>query len=138
MKVIKPSVATPETRLRFAQEVEIPETVWGARIAALLDADAEAEPPWPATEYVEPPRPRRTSRGHRRVSASADDDAAPPSSGPSRARRRRAVQPGTGPQRSRLAPRCGGRLPASRAAYTSSGRRCTANRSSAARKARIT
>ncbi|MET7787590.1 serine/threonine-protein kinase [Streptomyces sp900116325] len=53
VKVIKPSVVDYETRLRFAQEVEILKTVWGARIAALLDADPEADPPWLATEYVE-------------------------------------------------------------------------------------
>ncbi|TQE35814.1 serine/threonine protein kinase [Streptomyces ipomoeae] len=53
VKVIKPSIVDSETRLRFAQEVEILKTVWGARIAALLDADPEADPPWLATEYVE-------------------------------------------------------------------------------------
>ncbi|MBD3008393.1 serine/threonine-protein kinase [Streptomyces sp. 5-10] len=53
VKVIKPSVVDSETRQRFAQEVEILKTVWGARIAALLDADVEADPPWLATEYVE-------------------------------------------------------------------------------------
>ncbi|MEU7185238.1 protein kinase [Streptomyces sp. NPDC045369] len=53
VKVIKPSVVDSETRMRFAQEVEILKTVWGARIAALLDADPEADPPWLATEYVE-------------------------------------------------------------------------------------
>ncbi|WP_314613508.1 serine/threonine-protein kinase [Streptomyces stackebrandtii] len=53
VKVIKPSVVDSETRQRFAQEVEILKTIWGARIAALLDADAEADPPWLATEYIE-------------------------------------------------------------------------------------
>ncbi|MFF2729058.1 serine/threonine-protein kinase [Streptomyces sp. NPDC058008] len=53
VKVIKPAVVDSETRQRFAQEVEILKTIWGARIAALLDADAEAEPPWLATEYIE-------------------------------------------------------------------------------------
>ncbi|MFH8708812.1 serine/threonine-protein kinase [Streptomyces rubrogriseus] len=53
VKVIKPSVVDSETRLRFAQEVEILKMVWGARIAALLDAGPEADPPWLATEYVE-------------------------------------------------------------------------------------
>ncbi|MEU9748926.1 serine/threonine-protein kinase [Streptomyces niveus] len=53
VKVIKPSIVDSETRLRFAQEVEILKTIWGARIAALLDADPEADPPWLATEYVE-------------------------------------------------------------------------------------
>ncbi|WP_128980991.1 serine/threonine-protein kinase [Streptomyces roseicoloratus] len=55
VKVIKPSVVDSETRQRFAQEVEILKTIWGARIAALLDADAEADPPWLATEYIEGP-----------------------------------------------------------------------------------
>ncbi|MFJ8656735.1 protein kinase [Streptomyces rochei] len=53
VKVIKPSVVDSETRTRFAQEVEILKTIWGARIAALLDADLDAERPWLATEYVE-------------------------------------------------------------------------------------
>ncbi|MFM9451722.1 serine/threonine-protein kinase [Streptomyces europaeiscabiei] len=53
VKVIKPSIVDSETRQRFAQEVEILKTIWGARIAALLDADPEADPPWLATEYVE-------------------------------------------------------------------------------------
>ncbi|MFI8242406.1 serine/threonine-protein kinase [Streptomyces sp. NPDC085866] len=53
VKVIKPSVVDSETRTRFAQEVEILKTIWGARIAALLDADPDAERPWLATEYVE-------------------------------------------------------------------------------------
>ncbi|GAB3123818.1 serine/threonine-protein kinase [Streptomyces calidiresistens] len=53
VKVIKPSVVDSGTRARFAQEVEVLKTIWGARIAALLDADPEAERPWLATEYVE-------------------------------------------------------------------------------------
>ncbi|MFI8306387.1 protein kinase [Streptomyces sp. NPDC085927] len=53
VKVIKPSVVDSGTRTRFAQEVEILKTIRGARIAALLDADPDAERPWPATEYVE-------------------------------------------------------------------------------------
>lgn len=53
VKVIKPSVVDSETRMRFAQEVEILKTIGGARIAALLDADPDAERPWLATEYVE-------------------------------------------------------------------------------------
>ncbi|WP_435209736.1 serine/threonine protein kinase [Streptomyces sp. bgisy034] len=55
VKIIKPSVVDSTARLRFAQEIEILKTVWGARIAQLLDADAEAEQPWLATEYVEGP-----------------------------------------------------------------------------------
>ncbi|MEU9041061.1 MULTISPECIES: serine/threonine-protein kinase [unclassified Kitasatospora] len=53
VKVIKPSLVDSETRLRFAQEIEVLKTVWGNRVAAFLDADPEAEPPWLATEYVE-------------------------------------------------------------------------------------
>ncbi|WP_413801419.1 serine/threonine-protein kinase [Streptomyces iranensis] len=59
VKVIKPSAVDTETRLRFAQEVEILKTIWGPRIAAFLDADAEAERPWLATEYVEGPDLRK-------------------------------------------------------------------------------
>ncbi|MFJ4627440.1 serine/threonine protein kinase [Streptomyces sp. NPDC088847] len=55
VKVIKPSVVDSTSRLRFAQEIDILKTVWGARIAQLLDADADAEQPWLATEYVEGP-----------------------------------------------------------------------------------
>ncbi|MFI8993811.1 serine/threonine-protein kinase [Streptomyces sp. NPDC053542] len=55
VKVIKPSVVDSTARLRFAQEIRILQTVWGARIAQLLDADADAEQPWLATEYVEGP-----------------------------------------------------------------------------------
>lgn len=55
VKVIKPSVVDSTSRLRFAQEIEVLKTVWGARIAQLLDADADAEQPWLATEYVEGP-----------------------------------------------------------------------------------
>ncbi|MEV5544947.1 protein kinase [Streptomyces sp. NPDC052309] len=55
VKVIKPMVVDSTARLRFAQEIDILKTVWGARVAQFLDADAEAEQPWLATEYVEGP-----------------------------------------------------------------------------------
>ncbi|WP_327243230.1 serine/threonine-protein kinase [Streptomyces sp. NBC_01320] len=55
VKVIKPTVVDSESRLRFAQEVEVLKTVWGPRIAAFLGADPEAEQPWLATEYVDGP-----------------------------------------------------------------------------------
>ncbi|MET7384343.1 serine/threonine protein kinase [Streptomyces sp. NPDC005529] len=55
VKVIKPSAVDSTSRARFAQEIEILKTVWGARIAQLLDADADSEQPWLATEYVEGP-----------------------------------------------------------------------------------
>ncbi|MEU6066480.1 protein kinase [Streptomyces sp. NPDC047082] len=59
VKVIKPSVVDSETRLRFAQEVEVLKTVWGPRIAAFMDADPEADQPWLATEYVDGPDLRK-------------------------------------------------------------------------------
>lgn len=59
VKIIKPSVVDSETRLRFAQEIEVLKTIWGPRIAAFLDADAEAEQPWLATEYVDGPDLRK-------------------------------------------------------------------------------
>jgi eukaryotic-like serine/threonine-protein kinase len=59
VKVIKPSVVDSETRLRFAQEVEVLKTVSGPRIAAFMDADPEAEQPWLATEYVDGPDLRK-------------------------------------------------------------------------------
>ncbi|MGV9559403.1 serine/threonine-protein kinase [Streptomyces sp. NPDC003522] len=55
VKVIKPSVVDSESRRRFAQEIEILKTIWGPRLAAFLGADAEAEQPWLATEYVAGP-----------------------------------------------------------------------------------
>jgi serine/threonine protein kinase len=42
-----------EFRARFRQEVESARLVRGRRVAAVLDADAEADRPWMATEYVE-------------------------------------------------------------------------------------
>ncbi|SFD58672.1 serine/threonine-protein kinase [Streptomyces aidingensis] len=64
VKVIRPAVADAESRERFAQEIEILKTVWGARIAALLDADPEADRPWLATEYVPGPDLRRHVERH--------------------------------------------------------------------------
>ncbi|MGW1590483.1 serine/threonine-protein kinase [Streptomyces sp. NPDC002386] len=55
VKVIKPAVVDSQSRLRFAQEIEVLKTIWGPRIAAFLGADAEAERPWLATEYVDGP-----------------------------------------------------------------------------------
>ncbi|MFC5214742.1 serine/threonine-protein kinase [Streptomyces coerulescens] len=59
VKVIKPSVVDSETRLRFAQEIEVLKTVWGPRIAAFMDADPDAIQPWLATEYVDGPDLRK-------------------------------------------------------------------------------
>ncbi|MGW3255711.1 serine/threonine-protein kinase [Streptomyces fungicidicus] len=64
VKVIKPSVVDSESRQRFAQEIEVLKTIWGARVAAFLGADAEAEQPWLATEYVDGPDLARHVRTH--------------------------------------------------------------------------
>ncbi|MFA7767244.1 hypothetical protein [Streptomyces sp. NRRL S-448] len=42
-----------ETGQRFTQEIEVLKTVWGPRVAALVEADTESERPWLATEYVD-------------------------------------------------------------------------------------
>lgn len=55
VKVIRPDVVDSESRRRFAQEIDVLKTVWGARLAAFLGADADAERPWLATEYVPGP-----------------------------------------------------------------------------------
>ncbi|GGW35698.1 serine/threonine-protein kinase [Streptomyces griseoloalbus] len=64
VKVIKPSVVDSESRQRFAQEIEVLKTIWGPRIAAFLGADAEAEQPWLATEYVDGPDLARHLKTH--------------------------------------------------------------------------
>jgi serine/threonine protein kinase len=64
VKVIKPSVVDSESRLRFAQEIEVLKTIWGPRIAAFLGADADAEQPWLATEYVDGPDLARHLKTH--------------------------------------------------------------------------
>lgn len=64
VKVIKPSVVDSESRQRFAQEIEVLKTIWGPRIAAFLGADAEADQPWLATEYVDGPDLARHVRTH--------------------------------------------------------------------------
>ncbi|WP_405762243.1 serine/threonine protein kinase [Streptomyces sp. NBC_00727] len=62
VKVIKPSKlrdssehSEEETRARFAQEIETMRTVASARVPALLGADADAEQPWLAMDYVHGP-----------------------------------------------------------------------------------
>ncbi|MER7918132.1 MULTISPECIES: serine/threonine-protein kinase [unclassified Streptomyces] len=62
VKVIRPSKlrdgsehSEEEARARFAQEIETMRTVVGARVPALLGADAEAEQPWLAMDYVHGP-----------------------------------------------------------------------------------
>ncbi|MFF9395280.1 serine/threonine-protein kinase [Streptomyces griseoluteus] len=64
VKVIKPSVVDSESRQRFAQEIEVLKTIWGPRIAAFLGAEAEAEQPWLATEYVDGPDLARHVKTH--------------------------------------------------------------------------
>jgi len=56
VKVIHAGLARdPEFRTRFRRDVETTVAVTGSRIASVLDADIDAEPPWPATEYVAGP-----------------------------------------------------------------------------------
>ncbi|MFJ9432192.1 serine/threonine-protein kinase [Streptomyces sp. NPDC101490] len=62
VKVIKPSMLRDSTessekkaRARFAQEIETMRTVVSARVPAFLGADAEAERPWLAMDYVRGP-----------------------------------------------------------------------------------
>ncbi|MET8125888.1 protein kinase [Streptomyces sp. NPDC005065] len=64
VKVIKPSIVDSESRQRFAQEIEVLKTIWGPRLAAFLGADAEAEQPWLATEYVDGPDLARHVKTH--------------------------------------------------------------------------
>ncbi|BAU86065.1 serine/threonine protein kinase [Streptomyces laurentii] len=62
VKVIKPSKlrdssehSEQEARARFAQEIETMHTVASVRVPALLGADADAEQPWLAMDYVHGP-----------------------------------------------------------------------------------
>ncbi|MFF9143882.1 serine/threonine-protein kinase [Streptomyces sp. NPDC014861] len=55
VKVIKPSVLDEDTRARFLSEVESLRTVYGPFVAAFVGADATAEQPWLAVEYVPGP-----------------------------------------------------------------------------------
>lgn len=62
VKVIKPSKlrdstehSEEEARARFAQEIETMRTVASARVPVLLGADADAEQPWLAMDYVHGP-----------------------------------------------------------------------------------
>lgn len=52
VKVIKPSVLDEDTRARFLSEVESLRTVYGPFVAAFVGADADADRPWLAVEYV--------------------------------------------------------------------------------------
>ncbi|UUY50374.1 serine/threonine protein kinase [Streptomyces yangpuensis] len=55
VKVIKPSVLDEDTRARFLSEVESLRTVYGPFVAAFVGADATADQPWLAVEYVPGP-----------------------------------------------------------------------------------
>ena len=56
LKVIHPELArSPGFRERFAREIGAARTVGGFWTAAVVDADAEADQPWLATEYIPGP-----------------------------------------------------------------------------------
>lgn len=55
VKMIKPSVLDEDTRARFILEVESLRTVYGTGVAAFVGADAHADAPWLAVEYVPGP-----------------------------------------------------------------------------------
>ncbi|MFD9007627.1 serine/threonine-protein kinase [Streptomyces sp. NPDC059552] len=55
VKVIKASVLDEDTRARFLLEVDSLKTVYGPFIAAFVAADAQADQPWLAVEYVAGP-----------------------------------------------------------------------------------
>ncbi|MVO90472.1 protein kinase [Streptomyces sp. p1417] len=55
VKVIKPSVLDEDSRARFLLEVDSLKTVYGPFIASFVAADAHAERPWLAVEFVPGP-----------------------------------------------------------------------------------
>ncbi|MFF3905387.1 serine/threonine-protein kinase [Streptomyces sp. NPDC001848] len=55
VKVIKRSVLDEETRARFVVEVDNLKTVFGSCVAAFVAADAHADQPWLAVDYVHGP-----------------------------------------------------------------------------------
>ncbi|MGW1074936.1 serine/threonine-protein kinase [Streptomyces sp. NPDC002537] len=55
VKVIKPSVLDEDSRARFLLEVDSLKTVYGPFIASFVAADAQAERPWLAVEFVAGP-----------------------------------------------------------------------------------
>lgn len=55
VKVIRASVLDEDTRARFVLEVDSLKTVYGPFVAAFVAADAYAEQPWLAVEYVAGP-----------------------------------------------------------------------------------
>ena len=65
LKVIRAELADdPDFRARFAREVASARAVGGAFTVAVLDADAQAETPWLATEYVAGPALSQAVREH--------------------------------------------------------------------------
>ena len=72
IKVVRPELASdPEFRSRFAREVEAARAVSGAFTAAVVDADAEGDPPWLATLYVPGPSLAEAVRADGPLAASA-------------------------------------------------------------------
>lgn len=55
VKVIKSSVLDEDARARFLLEVDSLKTVYGPFVAAFVAADAQADAPWLAVEYVPGP-----------------------------------------------------------------------------------
>ncbi|MFI8940065.1 serine/threonine-protein kinase [Streptomyces syringium] len=55
VKVIKPSVLDEDSRARFLLEVDSLKTVYGPFIASFVAADAQAERPWLAVDFVAGP-----------------------------------------------------------------------------------
>jgi serine/threonine protein kinase len=56
VKLIRPEFADdPDFRLRFAREVAAARQVGGFHTALVIDADADADPPWMVTAYIPGP-----------------------------------------------------------------------------------
>ncbi|MFB8169434.1 protein kinase [Kitasatospora purpeofusca] len=56
VKLVRPELAEdPRFRRRFAQEIEAARRVGGFYTAQVVDADAEADPPWMVTSYIPGP-----------------------------------------------------------------------------------
>ncbi|MEU5316822.1 serine/threonine-protein kinase [Streptomyces sp. NPDC021056] len=65
IKVVRPELADdPDFRRRFGREIKAARRVRGAYTAELIDADADARPPWLATLYI--PGPSLAEAVHRR------------------------------------------------------------------------
>ncbi|NEB10598.1 serine/threonine protein kinase [Streptomyces coelicoflavus] len=64
VKVIKASALDEDTRARFVLEVDSLRTVYGPFVAAFVAADAYADQPWLAVEYVPGPDLRTYVTGH--------------------------------------------------------------------------